>query len=356
MAQWLQFLSYISGKASQAEMDGTRTGRSLRRDLAWCWNVPVPKPVPTGEIYEQVFLDGTQIAYGWTLLVAVNQAGKAVSWQWAASENTAAYEWLIKDISPPDVATIDGAKGALSAINTYWPQYTDKLGVEGGVSTRIQRCLLHVHRNNLRDLTQNPQTMAGKALLALSKRLLSIETTGQAGAWEALLQAFYDEFADYLKERTYAKDDPEEARRRGRTWWYTHQRDRSVYHRFARLARKGVLFTYIEAGQNRSNLHKTTNIVESTNAGISNLCLQHRGLSESHLICAIEWHLLLKSEDPPDPAEILKAWIKQGRPTARILPRKHKREPRREGPPEYDTHTSAEEGLWTRKGWAGRSL
>lgn len=364
VAQWAQFHSYISGKASQAETDGTKTGRSLRRDLAWCWRVPVPKPIPTGEIYPQLFLDGKRIAYGWTLLVAVDQDTNVVSWQWAISENTQAYEWLIKDQAPPELATVDGAQGALSAINTCWVEGFDTER-EGIVASKIQRCLVHIHRNNVSDLTRNPKTDAGKALLGLSQRLLRVVTSDEASTWEALLQAFYNQYGDYLKERTQAKDDPKEAARRGKTWWYTHQRDRNVYFRLKRLTREGVLFNYIDAVREPPddsqdpkdcNLHKTTNIVESINAGIDNFCFQHRGLSEAHLICAIEWHLLARTENPPDPRTILKNWNKTGRPSARILPRKHQPHQERHGPKQYDTQTTAEEGLWTRKGWGGRSL
>lgn len=79
ISQWKRFHTYIGGKASQAETDGTLTGRTLRRELSWCWKVPVPRPPATGEIHDQVFLDGTQIAYRWTLLIAANQNSKVVA-------------------------------------------------------------------------------------------------------------------------------------------------------------------------------------------------------------------------------------------------------------------------------------
>ena len=180
-AQWRQFHTYIAGKASQAETDGTATGRSLRRELAWCWKVPVPQPPATGEIYDQVFLDGTQIAYNWTLLIAANQDGQVIAWQWAVSENAAAYEALISGLAPQRVVTVEGAKGGLKAKRDVW-----------GDHTRVQRCVLHVHRNNMRDLTRNPQTTAGRALQALSRRLLHIHTVEEAALWEQHLQDFYN--------------------------------------------------------------------------------------------------------------------------------------------------------------------
>ena len=342
-AQWNLFHTYISGKASQGATDGTATGRSLRRELAWCWNVPVPKPTATGEIYDRLFLDGTQIAYGWTFLIACNQVGQVVAWQWAASENSTAYEALISGLPPPRVVTVDGASGGLKAIKNLW-----------GDQTRVQRCLIHVHRNNRTDLTNNPQTNAGKVLLGLSRRLLRIPTLEEASHWESLLNDFHNEYGNYLKERTLAKDDPETAPIRRRRWWYTHERNRRVYFRLARLARQGVLFTYLDAASDGTNLQPTTNIVESINSRINDLCYQHRGLSEPHLICAIQWLLYQLTETPKQIKTVLDLWNHTGRPPARIMPRKHQGRPQQIGPKQYDTSLSAEEGLYARKGWAGR--
>ena len=97
------FLAYVLGKNSQAEVEGTTTGRTLRRRIKWCWDVPVPKPPATGEIYDQLFLDGKRVPYGWVLLTAVNQAGHVVAWQWAAGESAAAYESLLQHLAPPMV-------------------------------------------------------------------------------------------------------------------------------------------------------------------------------------------------------------------------------------------------------------
>ena len=336
------FQAYLRGKNSQAVLDETASGRSLRRRLAWCWKVPVPRPLPTGEIYNQVFLDGKEVGYNWVLLAAVNQDGTVVAWQWTTSENATAYRALISAIPPPKVVTVDGAAGGLKAIRQVW-----------GEETAIQRCLIHVHRNNRADLTRNPKTMAGKTLLGLSKALLEIGSQEEASNWEGLLQAFYNQYSTYLKERSYARDNPEEGRRRGSTWWYTHSRDRRVYFRLARLARQGVLFTYLNTDL-AEGLHSTTNIIESLNSRIDELCFQHRGLSEPHLICAVNWLLHHHTETPIPAKEILKQWEQEGRPTARLIPTKTPRPTPSDGPKEYDTGLTAEEGLWTRKGWAGR--
>lgn len=47
----------------------------------------------TGEIYNQVQIDGIYLPYGWCLLVALAQ-GKVIAWQWCDKENKNAYHAL----------------------------------------------------------------------------------------------------------------------------------------------------------------------------------------------------------------------------------------------------------------------
>lgn len=342
-ATFTSFHGYVLGKLSQAELDGTDSGRSLRRRFKWCWNVPVPKPPVTGVIHDQVFLDGKHVSYNWMLLIAVDQDGYVINWQWAANESTPAYQILLNPLPPPRVVTVDGASGGLKAIQNLW-----------GDHTHLQRCLLHIHRNNLRDLTTRPKTMAGQSLLGLSKRLLHTDSMKEATQWESLLNDFHNTYRNYLKERTYAKDDPEGATIRGKQWWYTHNRDRRVYYRLERLTKQGTLFNFLTAHPGHV-LHSTTNIAESLNARIDAMCYHHRGLSESHLLTAADWTLYFRWVTPKDPKQIYTQWHHAGRPRRQVIPKKSKNSTEQIGPAHYDTHAIAEEGLWTRRGWAGRS-
>lgn len=342
LAQFTQFHIWLRGRDTQARIDGPLTGRTFRQDTAWCWSIPIPIPEVTGEIHDQVFLDGTYLAYGWCLLAARSGNGHVVGWQWCHSENAPAYKQLLERIPPPLVVATDGNGGALKVIHQCWPD------------TLVQRCLLHVHRNNTRDLTRHPKTTAGKALLGLSKQLLKVSSKKDAAQWATLLAAFHTEYATYLKERTYARDDPAEAKTRGKKptgWWYTHDRDRRVYMRLARLYRRGELFAFLTTTR---PLERTTNPVESINHQVKQVIKRHPGLSEDHLICAIEWVLHNYTENPVTPRQILKDWQAQGQPARRLIPKK-RRPPERLGPREYDTGLSAEEGLYTRKGWVGHS-
>ncbi len=343
LSQFTQFLAWITGRDTQSHIDKTIDARTFRKNTARCWNVPIPPPGLTGEVHDHVFLDGTYLAYGWCLLVAHASTGPVVGWQWCHSENSTAYARLLTTLPAPLVVSTDGNGGALKAIKEHWPD------------SKVQRCLLHVHRNNTRDLTRHPKTLAGKALIGLSKALLNIDTAQQPARWATLLAAFHTQYPAYVNERTYARDSPLEAASPGKKttgWWYTHERDRRVYNRLNRLYHSGQLFTYLTTTDNP--LDRTTNPVESINHQIKNVIKYHPGLSEPHMTCAIEWVLHSYTEQPDTPKEILKTWHKTGRPARRIIPKKP-HPPTRLGPKEYNTALTAEEGLWTRKGWAGRS-
>ena len=335
-----RFLEYVTGTSTQAHMSDTSL-RSQRRTWQWCWNIPSAKPEPTGEIYSNVFIDGIYLPYGWCLLIARNTT-HVVAWQWATRENTAAYTALLGQLTPPDLVTTDGARGALTALNALWPD------------TPVQRCLVHVHRNNLRDLTRHPATPAGQALLALSQRLLKISTRQEAATWSGLLVALHTQYEAFFTERTWARDVPTHQRRQGRTWWYTHERDRRVYHRLARLQQEGSLFAFLTFEEPRE---RTTNPVESINARIRELTHTHRGMSQTHMQAMIDWYLHSTTENPQPASQILRDWNTAGRPKRHTIPKKTRHKPQPsvgDMPVHYDTALTPEEGLWTRKGWAGR--
>lgn len=329
------FVSYLLGKSSQSELN-KGDNRTVRRRFAWCWNPIVPQPPVTGEVFDQVFIDGTYLNGGWVILIACTTT-HVLNWQVCASESKAAYQGLLEPIAPPLVVVTDGAKGALGAIKESWP------------TTKIQRCLVHVHRNNTTDLTQHPRTDAGKALLTLSKRLLRITTTSEAARWMTYLNAFYNHYDKYLKERTYAKDVPQALRRPGKKWWYTHDRDRRVYFRLKRLARNGQLFTYLHTPQ---AAHNTTNIVESHNAAIKQILRNHRGWPPLHQVQAATHYLNSKTENPLTPRQILHQWNQAGQPQLNLVPpvKEHVSQPRKD----FNQHAPWEDGLAIRKGWAGR--
>ena len=330
-----EFIAWATSKGTQADQPGG--ARAFRRRTAWCWRVPVPRPPVTGEVHAQIFIDGLHLAGGWTLLVARSTA-HVIAWQWAAGESAAAYTALLQDLAPPDLVTTDGAGGALKALRELWPR------------TPVQRCLIHVHRDTVRDLTLHPRTTQGRALLGLSRKLLTITTTDQAAHRLTALNDYATEYRTWLNQRTTAQDDPATAAATGRKWWYTHPRTRRAYRRLEHLARQGVLFTYLT---HDPALERTTNPVESINARIRDNLRHHRGATPDHQAAIAEWTLHTHTRQPADPQQILTAWHAQGRPPRRRIPTTPTNA--RTRPAGWGTTPTPEEGLWTRKGWAGRT-
>lgn len=55
-------MGWFTGRATQRDLDGG-SGRSFRDRHAWCWRVE-PVIAVTGEILDEVQVDGTYLAHG----------------------------------------------------------------------------------------------------------------------------------------------------------------------------------------------------------------------------------------------------------------------------------------------------
>lgn len=332
------FISWILGAGSRAEKNITRT---QRRSLSWCWNVEVPQPEVTGEVYTTLMVDGTYLQ-GWCLIVVYNGT-HVVGWQWADKETKAAYMQALSRFPPPDIVVIDGHRGAFKAVKELWPH------------ALIQRCFFHI-KNRVRQLiTTRPRTECGIEINLLTKTLMKISDPVQAAAW--LVQYFQWEtrWGDFLKERTYA-GKRQRCLHDTRKWWWTHRDLRAVRGMYRAMIKHETLFSYLTpltTDPSATVLPRTTSPLEGgINAGIKNLLQHHRGLSVDHARRAVDWYLNSKTEHPIDPASLIKP--------EHYTPNTVKPAPLQEpdGPPEYDDAVNPaapwEDGVWIRKGWAGR--
>lgn len=334
------FLSWATGKHTQSEA-GKKAGisaRSFRRRINWCWNI-VPRIPVTGEIYDQIQLDGIYIG-SWCCLIALAPAG-VIGYQWCDTEKRAGWEALLQRFPAPVVVITDGGTGLISARKYAWPD------------TRVQRCLVHLQRNVRTYLTTRPRTVPGKELRQLSLALTRITTTKQATAWLSALARFHQQHRSFIYARTYRGQHTGEVPRwvrPGQKSWYTHDRLRKAYILLERCAKHQELFTYLEPGF-AFDVASTTNRIEgSINAQLRLLLRHHRGLPEEHMRRVVEWFLYLRSEDP--------------KPAHHLIEERHYRpQPKRPtpvtepiGPDLYGQATAAEEGLWDRTGWAGKSF
>ena len=294
-----KFLDYLMGKQSQSQINPIITDRSFRTRIAWCWNIRPCIPV-TREKYDVVQIDGTYLPYDWCLLTALAH-GKVVAYQWCHAENKSAYHALLSRLVPPVMVVTDGHTAALQAIHQCWP------------STRVQRCLVHVKRN-IRALTStHPKHAASKALWGLAQQLVTIHTLDQSIHWLTLLQDFYDQYGSWINEKTWRDSTlpglvPSWVRH-SQQWWWTHYNSRRAYRLLEKLARQGVLFTFLDPclrEQVCEVLPSTTNALEGgVNAQIKNLIRCHRGLSEEHMRRAVEWWCYLHSSCPVDPVSFI---------------------------------------------------
>ncbi|MCQ9387038.1 hypothetical protein NQ034_16080, partial [Brevibacterium sp. 68QC2CO] len=141
------FLTWLTGTTRQGGT--TESGRTFRHRVAWCWNVR-PTITPTGEIHDQIMLDGTYFN-GWCVLIA-HTGGHVIDWQWCDQEKTASWTALIERIPAPVAAIVDGNGPLTSTIKRLWP------------ATRIQRCHFHIRQAAHKHLTRRPSLPANKEL------------------------------------------------------------------------------------------------------------------------------------------------------------------------------------------------
>ncbi len=309
---------WLTGKQTQAEVDGTATGRTFRRQVAWCWALE-PRLPPATEIHHAVLVDGIWVS-GWCLLIALSDKGRVLAWQWSGGESVAAWKALLEQVEAPGVLVSDGGTGLPTALKVVWPE------------TKHQRCLFHLQMNVSRHLTRNPRTDAGRTLRALVMRLSDIHDEDAAIAWQLKLERWWQTFGHLTRERTMFRNGQ---------FGYTHDRLRKAWQLIRRVSRNDTLFTWITYGNPRT----TSPLEGGINSQIRDVLRRHRGLSEEHQKRAVEWFLVLH-ELTLDEAIALA----QAVPTP--TPREEPDEP--VSPVLYDNGLDAGEGLWLRTGWAGR--
>ncbi|MGJ9464297.1 IS1249 family transposase [Actinotignum sp. GS-2025e] len=283
--EFAEFLTYIT--TTTPRRLSARDTRAWDRKHAWCWQTR-PIWTPTGQVYDQVFIDGTYIAYNWCVLIAYTREG-VIAYQLCDRESKAAYLALLRRLPAPIVATTDGAAGALAAIKQEWP------------TTRIQRCLVHVQRNIRQVTTTRPQTEAHKALYKLALDLTKVDTREGAIAWQNSLHAFHELYDTWLAEKTYREETRQENipsfARKNKKWWYTHTPTRKIVGSLDRYVKQGVLFTFLDPTLDVSSvLESTTNRLEGgVNAPLKEFLHIHRGWSQPHLLTALDYWLYSRS-------------------------------------------------------------
>lgn len=334
-SQLERFHNWLLSPLPQHAQGGT--GRSFRAQTAWCWNIAVPQPAPTGEVHEVVMLDGTYFQ-GWCVLIAYAHPF-VLGWQWCDREKAIAWHQLLQALPAPGMAVIDGAGSLAAALATCWPDVP------------VQRCYFHIKAAIRRHVTLQPRLKAGQELSALTNALMTVSTPAQARAWLAQYTAWETRWDTFLKHRSYAGNH--RPRPHGipeyRTWWYTHRELRRARALYRRLIKTNTLFTWLTASPEGRALPRTTSPLEGgPNKAIKDLLRHHRGLPPHRATIAVDWLLNSMTEKPYQPWDLAQPehW-QPSRPRPEII------EP--EPGPAWGTNFSWEDGNRLGQGWAGRS-
>lgn len=273
--QLTTFLTWLSGKQSQSEIDGL-TGHSFRHATTWCWNIE-PSLGPETTTHRQILVDGIYIG-SWCLLIAVTVTLQVLAWQWCARESTPAWTVLLERIPAATVVVGDGGASLASAVRQTWP------------ASKTQRRRFHMQINIRRHLTFKPRTDAGRRLLSLSKQLNKIHTKDDVITWQLRLETWRQAYGHLTKERSTG----------GHATWFTHDRLRKAWQLLSRLSQDCTLFTSVT----HENARTTSPLTGSINNRIRTVLRLHRGMSEAHMKRAAEWTLYLH-ESPIDRAHEL---------------------------------------------------
>lgn len=332
------FLSWLLDGYRKTDL--APTSRTFERSTAWCWNVE-PRLVPTGEVRDQIMLDGTYFN-GWCVLIA-HTGRYVVDWQWCDRERTASWSAFIEPIPAPVAAVVDGNGPLLSTIKKLWPE------------TRIQRCHFHIQQAARKHSTRQPRREANTELQAIYKARRRVRSLDAAAVWQGQFIEWEARWSDFLKERTYAapvvsRSSYEKA---DQTWWRTRLRTRRAVKLLHTLLKVDQLFTWLKLADDGYHIARTTPPLEGgPNAAIKGLLRAHRGLSPNHAIRAVNWVLYHRTEKPQDPWSFVtpETW----KPTRTPAPRQTSLKPETDSL--YGTSFSIEDGNGVQKGWAGRTF
>lgn len=239
----------------------------------------LPLPITTMSSSSGILVvDATWNHRQWCLLLYRDTSGLILTHRFDGGERSESY---LEDLAglqragyQPKAIVSDGHNALLKALNQVFP----------GVPQ--QRCLLHLHRQCLLWLTQQPKTLAGQSLRYLVNQLLQVQSIEEARQWNLLLDSWYELFTNVLQEKTFASQ-PTPGQR---SWWYTHKSLRKAW-RLLKNAQPNLWLWLIQP-----DIPKTTNLLEGgTNAPIKRLLHRHSGLHPERQKLAIAWWIFFQN-------------------------------------------------------------
>jgi hypothetical protein len=211
------------------------------------------------DIDHQIFIiDGYNLQYAATALIAETPSNQIVGWSFTYAENFSTWLEFFNSISAfPSIIVCDGQKGMIKAIKLRWP----------GVI--IQRCQFHViHHVNIL-LTKNPETRAAETFKLLVGGISKVKTEADFRGWLLEYKGWHQQYNSFLKQRTYQDFQTLTGRRK---WHYTHGRLHSAHSHLKNALPN--LFQYLKY----KDVPNTSNRIEGgINAQIQRHVDHHRG-------------------------------------------------------------------------------
>lgn len=277
------FLRWLFSKQSHHQMPGQ--GRTFRRKTQQFWALWPLAPL-IDEIFPVVYVDGIHLGRQAVVLIARNDT-HVLGWYIARSENSFAWSALLSRIAPPDMVVTDGGSGFAKACRQQWP------------TTRIQRCVFHIHNNIISKTGRNPVLTPAIELKAIARSLLHVTTPDHADHWIERYIQWETRWARFLDHTSmYASG----------SMGYTHKRLVEARRILKTLAKAGTMFTYLDETLTHQFgvLPATTNKIEgATNAPLREMLRYHRGMSLTRRIKAIAWHCYYNTPNPMPAAQVL---------------------------------------------------
>lgn len=274
--RFVWFRKWVLGKQTITDIsrESGYSERQLRRwydeylDKAPEWVVQRRKGV-------HMLIDGTWFDRDHCLIVyRDNDSKSTLYYRFAAGEDE--YE-IIKDLQvfkrlrlSISSFTTDGAEPIVRAIKYAYPH------------TTRQRCVVHIERECLAWLTQHPRTAAGITLRRLVCMICKIETMNDKLYWMKELAKWYDEYEEFIKEKSVNKETGE--------FTYTHDNIIRAYIHIHRALPD--MFKFID----NPLVPHNTNGLESFFGHLKDNLRVHRGLSVEHRDNFVKWYLYFANE------------------------------------------------------------
>jgi hypothetical protein len=194
--------------------------RLIRRALdTYIFPSKIHHPRQVHLVVDATYFGDRKEGLSWCVVVARDPQNKEnLLWSFESTETTSVYTWIRE--------TLEDLGYTIQSVTGY-----GFAGIKAAFQgIPFQMCHVHMERLVTRKTTKNPQTEAGRVLLALVRSLHNTDSK----TFNRRLTLYIERYRDLLNEKTTHPTTNE--------WWYTHENLRGGIHRLIRHQRH--LFTF----------------------------------------------------------------------------------------------------------------